>query len=78
MNIFFLPPRVSSNLMPLDLSEASFSTMGNRFVIAGGWSVNRDNFNTFIYEFDVEDEMFFRLPEELLQWVEAPTALLTG
>ena len=64
--------------MPLDLSASGFSTMGNRFVIAGGWSEYREHYSNFVYEFNMEDEMFLKLPEELLQWVEAPTALLTG
>ena len=66
-------------MMPLDLAEAGFSTMGNRFIIAGGISEEaRENHNNFIYEFNLEDEMFYKLPEELLQWVKAPAAVLTG
>lgn len=65
--------------MPIDLADASYSTIDNRFVIAGGISTEaRDNFNNFIYEFNLEEEMFKKLPEELLQWVQGPAAVLMG
>lgn len=62
----------------MDLSEAGYSTFGNRFIIAGGFSISRDNINDYIYEYDIEDEVFRKLTEELQQWVDAPTAVLTG
>ena len=62
----------------MDLAEFGYSTFGNRFVIAGGWSDLYDDYGYYIFQYDIEDEAFYKLPEEIHYRAEANVAILTG